>query len=50
MSTPEERERESQESSRTKYEEERERESEERGEVAERLKDDPPREPEDESD
>jgi hypothetical protein len=39
MSTPEERERESQESSETKYEELVERESEERAKEAERLRD-----------
>ena len=42
MSTPEDRERESRESPRTKYEEDLERESEERSEVAERLKRDAP--------
>jgi len=42
MSTPEERERESEESSETKYEEAVERESEERAEEARRLGDVPP--------
>ncbi len=42
MSTPEERERESQESSETKYEEAVERESEERAEDARRVADVPP--------
>jgi hypothetical protein len=41
MSTPEERERESEESSETKYEELVERESEERAKEAERLRDMP---------
>ena len=42
MSNPEQEERESRGSDRTKYEEAAERESEERGEVAERLQDLPP--------
>jgi hypothetical protein len=42
MSTPEERERESQESSETKYDELVERESEERAKEAEQLRDLPP--------
>jgi hypothetical protein len=41
MSTPEDRERESEESSETKYEELVERESEERAEEAQRLRDMP---------
>jgi hypothetical protein len=48
MSTPEERERESQESSETKYDEAVERESEERAEDTERLGEPPP--PEEETD
>jgi hypothetical protein len=42
MSTPEDRERESRESPRTKYEEDLERESEEGREASERLKRDAP--------
>ncbi len=49
MSNPDERERESRESPRTKYEEAVEEESQERREVAERLRENPPPEPEDES-
>jgi hypothetical protein len=50
MSTPEERERESRESPRSAYERLLADESEERHEVAERLKDDPPPEPKEDSD
>ena len=50
MSTPEEREQESRESPRTLYERLRAEESEERHDVAERLKDNPPPEPEEDSD
>jgi hypothetical protein len=50
MSTPEERERESRESPRTKYEELLEQESQDREEVAERLRENPPPEPEEEGD
>ena len=50
MSTPEERERESQESSETKYDEAVERESEERAADAERLGEPPPPEEEREGD
>ena len=50
MSTPEERERESRESPRTAYERLLEEESEDRHDAAERLKDDPPPEPEEDSD
>ncbi len=42
MSTPEERERESQESGETKFEERREREADERAREAEQLEDLPP--------
>jgi hypothetical protein len=50
MSTPEERERESQESSETRYDEEVERESEERAEEAREIGDvPPPREDSDDS-
>jgi hypothetical protein len=48
MSTPEERERESEESSRTKYDEAGEREAQERAEEARQLGDPPP--PEEETD
>jgi hypothetical protein len=50
MSTPEERERESRESPRTAYEKLLEEESQERHQAAERLKADPPSEPEEEAD
>ena len=50
MSTPEERERESRESPRTVYERRLAEESQERHDAAERLKDDPPPEPEEDSD
>jgi hypothetical protein len=50
MSTPEEREEESRKSPRTKYEELLERESQERNEIAERLRENPPPEPEQDSD
>ena len=50
MNTPEERERESRESPRSAYERLLDQESEERHEVAERLKDDPPPEPKEDSD
>jgi hypothetical protein len=50
MSTSEERERESRESPRTAYERMVADESEERHEAAERLKDNPPPEPEEDSD
>ena len=49
MSTPEEREQESRESPRSAYERLVDEESEERHEAAERLKDDPPPEPEEDS-
>jgi hypothetical protein len=49
MSTPEEREQESRESPRTAYERLLDEESGERHEAAERLKDDPPPEPEEDS-
>jgi hypothetical protein len=50
MSTPEEREQESRRSPRSAYEKLLEEESQERHEAAETLKQDPPREPEEESD
>jgi hypothetical protein len=50
MNTPEEREQESRESPRSAYERLLDQESEERHEVAERLKDDPPPEPKEDSD
>jgi hypothetical protein len=50
MNTPEEREQESRESPRSAYERMLEQESEERHQAAERLKDDPPPEPEEDSD
>jgi hypothetical protein len=50
MSTPEEREQESRETPRSAYERMLSQESEERHQVAERLKDDPPPEPEEDSD
>jgi hypothetical protein len=50
MATPEDRERESRESDRTKYEELVERETQERHDAAERLREDPLPEPEEDSD
>jgi hypothetical protein len=50
MATPEDRERESRESPRTKYEELLQREVQERQEAAERLRENPPPEPEEDSD
>ena len=50
MSTPEEREQESRESPRTAYERVLAEESDERHEAAGRLKDNPPPEPDDDSD
>ena len=49
MSTPEEREQESRETPRTAYERLLEEESEQRHETAERLKENPPSEPDDDS-